>query len=217
MQRPVTIEPDRAQLAPQASADLVARLARGERAAITEMDRRYRRGLVFLIRRRTGDAELAEDICQETLITAIEKLCPRDGRTVQGIEKPESLGAFLRGIALNKLTGAWRKATRQATAPDSEVVDRAVDESEGPIASIAAEQTRAAVRSVLDELPVPRDRDILISVYLRDEERESICQRLGVDAEHFNRVLSRAKKRFREAVERADGARRQLRPLSREQ
>lgn len=212
----MTTEADRAQLEPQASADLVARLARGDRAAVADLDRRYRRGLIFLIRRRTGDVTLAEDICQDTLITAIEKLCPpASGAATTGIHKPESLGAFLRGIALNKLTAVWRKETRQATATDSDAVEQAVGDADEPIESIAADETRAAVKEALDGLPVPRDRDILMSVYLRDEDRESICQRLGVDAAHFNRVLSRAKKRFREAIERADGERRQQHPLSR--
>jgi RNA polymerase sigma-70 factor (ECF subfamily) len=216
MQRFVTTEADPAQSEPQASADLVARLARGERAAVAELDCRYRRGLMFLVMRRTGNVALAEDVCQDTLITAIEKLCPpQDGAPARGIDKPESLGAFLRGIALNKLTAVWRKETRQATAADSDAVDQAVDESDGPIEHIADDETRAAVKEALDGLPVPRDRDILMSVYLRDEDRGSICQRLGVDAAHFNRVLSRAKKRFREAIERADGERRQQHPLSR--
>ena len=209
----MTTKPDSADPEPQISTDLVERLARGDRAAIEDMDRRYRRGLVFLIVRRTGDMALAEDICQDTLITAIEKLCPVNGHVPSGIDKAESLGAFLRGIALNKLTGVWRKETRRATTADTDTVAVAVDENPGPIEAIEADETRAAVKAILDEMPVPRDRDILISVYLRDEDRDSICQRLGIDAAHLNRVLSRAKKRFREAVERADGERRRLRSL----
>jgi RNA polymerase sigma-70 factor, ECF subfamily len=209
----VTTNPDPADLEPRISTELVERLGRGDRAAIEEMDRRYRRGLVFLVMRRTGDAALAEDICQDTLITAIEKLCPIDGRLPSGLEKAESLGAFLRGIALNKLTGVWRKEARRATTVDTETVDAAVDENPGPLKEIELDETRTAVKAILDELPVPRDRDILISVYLRDEDRDSICQRLGIDAAHLNRVLSRAKKRFREVVERADGERRRLTSL----
>jgi RNA polymerase sigma-70 factor, ECF subfamily len=209
----VTTSPDSADPEPQISTDLVRRLADGDRAAIEEMDRRYRRGLVFLVMRRTGDIALAEDICQDTLITAIEKLCPIEGRAPSGLEKAESLGAFLRGIALNKLTGVWRKQTRRATTADTETVDGAIDENPGPVEGIERDQTRAAVKEILDALPVPRDRDILISVYLRDEDRDSICQRLGIDAAHLNRVLSRAKQRFRDAVERSDGERRRLRSL----
>ena len=209
----MTTEADRAQAEALVAAELVARLARGEAAAVAELDRRYRRGLIFLLLRRSGDRALAEDICQETFITAMEKLCPPvNGHPVVGIDRPERLGAFLRGVALNKLTGIRRKQTRQATAVDSEAVERAADEQQ-PIDNVATDQAREAVKEILDDLPVPRDRDILVSVYLRDESRESICQRLGLDAAHFNRVLSRAKKRFREAVERVDRDRRGGRPL----
>ena len=53
---------------------------------------------------------------------------------------------------------------------------------------------------MLDELPVQRDREILLRFYLNDEDKDSICAGLGVDSTHFNRVLFRAKERFRELV-----------------
>jgi RNA polymerase sigma-70 factor (ECF subfamily) len=57
---------------------------------------------------------------------------------------------------------------------------------------------------LLAELGTPRDREILTRVYLRDEDKDAICAALGVDATHFNRVLFRAKERFRELLIRAD-------------
>lgn len=189
-------EPARTESA--VSADLVARIASGDRAAEQEMYGRYARGLVFLVKHRTGDHGLAEDVCHNTFITAIEKL--RQG----AIDKPESLAGYLRGIAENKLTGNWRKDVRRGTTVDSEAIERAIDERQSPMDEVSSNQTQAAIRRLLDELPVARDRDILISVYLRDEDRESICRRHDVDAQHLNRVLSRARQRFRELVEEAE-------------
>jgi len=193
----VAHEPDdTAQLESRIAAELVTRIGQGDQQAENEMCRRYRRGLVFLIKRRTGDSDLAEDLCQIALLTALEKL------RASSIENPERLAAFLRGIAVNLLIGDRRKSARRATNPDSEAVERSADESRGPMEHVSGEQTQRAVRLMLEELRVERDRDILISVYLNDEDKESICQRHSIDATHFNRVLFRAKKRFRELIER---------------
>jgi RNA polymerase sigma-70 factor (ECF subfamily) len=194
----VTAESDSAQQEARVSSDLVARIGRGDPEAEAEMCRRYGQGLVYLLSRRTGDKSRAEDICQDALATGIEKL------RSSGINKPESLAAFLRGIAINLLTGEYRKAARRATVADTETIQQAIAPDPGPFEDISSEQAQRAVRKLLNEITVTRDRDVLISVYLRDEDRESICQRLDVDATHFNRVLSRAKKRFRELVERAE-------------
>jgi RNA polymerase sigma-70 factor (ECF subfamily) len=63
--------------------------------------------------------------------------------------------------------------------------------------------TRAkAVRQVLQELPNPRDRALLVRFYLRDEPKADICRDLGLTEEHFNRVIFRARERLRALLER---------------
>jgi hypothetical protein len=42
----------------------------------------------------------------------------------------------------------------------------------------------------------------LVRYYLDDESKEEICAALGLSDEHFNRVIFRAKNRFRELLER---------------
>jgi RNA polymerase sigma-70 factor (ECF subfamily) len=39
-----------------------------------------------------------------------------------------------------------------------------------------------------------------MGVYVKEEEKDEICARLGIDSTHFNRVLFRAKQRFRELL-----------------
>jgi DNA-directed RNA polymerase specialized sigma24 family protein len=55
---------------------------------------------------------------------------------------------------------------------------------------------------MLDDLPTARDRDVLIRFYLNDESKEDICAALGLSDEHFNRVIFRARNRFRALLER---------------
>ena len=185
--------PDHA-LEAQISADFVKRIGQGDRRAEEELVRRYQRGLVYLLKRRTRDPQLALDLTQETLRIAIEKL------RQSPIEQVERVAAFLRGTALNLASADGRKHTRRGTTADSDAVDAAADDAAGPFDNVSSEQTQRLVRKLLDELPVPRDREILVKTYLEDQDKSAICEALGVDSAHYNRVLFRAKQRFRELL-----------------
>jgi RNA polymerase sigma-70 factor (ECF subfamily) len=135
---------------------------------------------------------------QDTFIVAIEKL-----RTA-ALNDPERLAGYLRGVALNLLLAEQRKTARRATSADSDAVEAAADHGKGPFDNVSGEQVRQAVHLLLQELGTPRDREILTRLYIHDEDKESICRGLGVDAVHFNRVLFRAKQRFRALLLRAE-------------
>ena len=185
--------PDHA-LEAQISADFVKRIGLGDRRAEEELVRRYQRGLIYLLQRRTRDPQLALDLAQDTFRIAIEKL------RQSPIEQVERVGAYLRGTALNLATADVRKHARRGTTADSEAVDAAADDAAGPFDHVSGEQVKRLVRKLLDELPVQRDREILIKTYLEDQDKSAICEALGVDSAHYNRVLFRAKERFRELL-----------------
>jgi RNA polymerase sigma-70 factor (ECF subfamily) len=180
------------------SAELAQRIGRGDRSAETELFERYGRGVLYLLNRKTRDPESALDLRQETFRIAIEHLRAR------GLQEAERIGAYLRGIAVNLAIADGRKTTRRATTADSDAVELVADPAASPVESVSRDQVRDAVRSLLAELPVARDREILVRFYLEDEDKESICTGLGVDSAHFNRVLFRAKQRFGELVARAE-------------
>ncbi len=175
----------------RASADIVERIRRGDSGAETELWDRYCRGLLFLLRRRTRDPDLAQDLRQETFRIALEKL--RKG----GLNDPEKLAAYLRGIAVNLVSGDWRKRARQNTSADTEVVEQTADTGSNVADSITRAETGALVRKLIDELGVERDREMLLRFYIREEDKDSICTELAITPLHFNRVLFRAKQRFR--------------------
>jgi RNA polymerase sigma-70 factor, ECF subfamily len=180
------------------AADLARQIHQGDRAAEQALVARYGPPLHFLLKQRTRDSELALDIRQDALRVVIEKL--RAGT----LEQPERLAGYLRGVAL-KLCGAQRrKELRRATTADSDAIETVADDRADPEEHLSEEQLRRAVRELLAELSTPRDRDILTRVYLLDEDKEAICTALGVDSLHFNRVLFRAKQRFRELLMRAE-------------
>jgi RNA polymerase sigma-70 factor (ECF subfamily) len=185
-------------LEPQIAADLCVRIRQGSRDAEGEMVRRYGAGLLYLLKRRTRDAELALDLRQDTFRVAIEKL------RGSALDEPARLAAYLRGVALNLWVAHRRKDTRRATTPDSDAIELAADEHGGPFEHVSREQVRRAVDVLLGELGTPRDRDLLTRFYIRDEDKETICSALDVDSVHFNRVLFRAKQRFRDLLVQAE-------------
>jgi RNA polymerase sigma-70 factor (ECF subfamily) len=52
-------------------------------------------------------------------------------------------------------------------------------------------------------MPNERDIQVLYRFYIADDEKEQICADLGLTSLHLNRVLHRARERFRELYERA--------------
>src|SRR5215472_2398099 len=151
-------------------------------------------GLRALILRRVRDPEVAADILQDAAVTTLEKL--RMGE----IARPENLGGYLYRVALNHLRNHRRK-DRSAVSSADALDELPASESEPDWERVRGRQWAAAARRMLEEMPVARDREVLVRFYLDDEDRETICRKLGLSEEHFNRVIFRARNRFRELVE----------------
>jgi len=151
-------------------------------------------GLRALILRRVRDPEVAADILQDAAVTTLEKL--RTGE----IAHPENLGGYLYRVALNHLRNHRRK-DRSALSSADALDELPASENDAEWESVGGRQWAAAARRMLEEMPVPRDREILVRFYLDDEDRENICRELRLSEEHFNRVIFRARNRFRELIE----------------
>lgn len=182
---PTDLLPARAD-APAPLADPVAHL--------TAVYRDYP-GLRALILRRVHDPEVAADILQDAAVTTLEKL--RSGE----IAHPENVGGYLYRVALNHLRNHRRKDRTGLSSAE------AVDELQAPEEDpdwlrVGRPQWAAAARRMLDELPAARDRELLMRFYLNDEGKEQICRTLQLSHEHFNRVIFRARNRFRQLLAR---------------
>jgi RNA polymerase sigma-70 factor (ECF subfamily) len=182
---PVLILPAKSDV-PRPVSDPVAYLA--------EVYRDYP-GLRALILRRVHDPEVAADILQDAAVTTLEKL--RNGQ----IARPENMGGFLYRVALNHLRN-YRRKDRSAVSSAEGLQELPEPGEESDWTRVCRFQWTGAVRRVLDEMPSVRDREILMRFYLRDEDRDEICRVLRLSGEHFNRVLFRARNRFRELLER---------------
>ena len=186
------------------SASLVERIASGDKSAEAEMVSRYSHGLHYLLKRKTRDAALVEDLYQDTFRTAIEKL------RSESIGDPERLAGYLCGIANNLVIAHHRKQARRATESDSDFVATVPNEALVPEALIAREHVASAVHDLLAELDQERDREILRRFYVLEQPKAVVCKELGLDSDLFNGVLHRARRRFRQLAlqhERAHGLR----------
>lgn len=184
------------------SAELVRRIVAGDPAAEAELVRRFDRALTFLLRRLTRDEAVAEDLYQETFRLVIEKV--RSGE----LREAERLPGFVSSLARNLFLGAARTSGRRRKwHGDPEETVAAPDPAPGQLARLLARERAAAVRGVLSELRNDRDREILSRYYIAGEQKEDICRDLELSDLHFNRVLFRARQRYKELFESRHGAR----------
>lgn len=178
-----------------ATVELARRIGQGDRSAEEALARRYGPKIEFVLRRHVREPALAADLRQEALIIVIERL------RGDGIAEPEKLAAFLYQTAINLARSEARTYFRRNTHPDFQAVERAATAEPLLVDRLERRELARIVRTLLDELGQPRDREILRRFYLREEDKESICSSLGLSAEHFDRVLYRARQRFRQILE----------------
>jgi RNA polymerase sigma-70 factor, ECF subfamily len=181
-------EPDEAEVA----TGLVRRIAAGDAAAEGELVQRYSRGLLYLLKRMAP--ELADDLHQETFRIVLERLRKRE------LDEPAGLVGFLRGTARNLALAERRKTARRRTDSDDEEVAQAVHPAPSQLSSVLLDEEAETVRRLIRELPTDRDRQLLLRYYVSEEEKERLCTDLGLDSLHFNRVLFRARQRFKEIL-----------------
>jgi DNA-directed RNA polymerase specialized sigma24 family protein len=70
--------------------------------------------------------------------------------------------------------------------------------SSGPLSDLLTRERADLVRQVIQELGASRDRDILLRFYIAEEDKERISRDFGLSSLQFNRVLHRARQRYRE-------------------
>jgi RNA polymerase sigma-70 factor (ECF subfamily) len=150
-------------------------------------------GLRALIMRSARDPELAADILQDAAVTTLEKL--KSGE----IERPEGIGGYLYRVALNHLRNHRRKDRGPVSSADD--LETLVGGTDEPERDVEREQWAETARRMLESLPASRDREMLVRLYIEDEDKASICAALNLSDEHFNRVIFRARNRFQALLE----------------
>ena len=177
------------------SKELAEQIASGHRKAEGILYQRFSKAVFFMLRQRCGDKMLAEDLLHETFRIVIERL------RGDGLENPERLGAFIHKVGTNLAIGEARKQSRRNTHYDSDSIFQISDSAPDALDLLSRQDAANYVHMVLDELKVRRDRDLLYDYFIEELDKETLCKRYELSTDHFDRVLYRAKQRFRRLIE----------------
>ncbi len=148
--------------------------------------------MAILLDRHTNGRPEAEDLFQDTFQLVIEKL--RRGE----LREPAKLPGYLAQIARSLAIEHYRKAQRRKTEPDSDAISEVEASGSGPLSELLTREDAGLVRQVIRELGTERDRDILLRFYIAEEDKERIKEDFGLTSLQFNRVLHRARERYRD-------------------
>lgn len=170
-------------------AALTAALQSGSAEADEELIRRFRPGLVAMMRARTRDPQAAPELAHDTLLAVIA--AARQGR----IREPERLAGFVHGIAKNVLASHFR---RRGYEPNTVALE-ADCPAPAPDDSAARERWEMALRAVA-ELP-QADREVLQLSLVQGLAPTEIAARLGLTADTVRMRKMRATRRASELVQ----------------
>jgi RNA polymerase sigma-70 factor, ECF subfamily len=182
------------EIARTSPAELVRRILGGEKSAEAELIERYANGVRLVIRQSVPDAT-ADDIYQETFCLVLQKI--RNGE----VREPERLSGFIVSLARNVMIHHFRRSSTQQGREDSVDTETLYSPAPSQLDLLLQEQRKQLAHRVLAAMPSERDRTVLFRFYIADEDKEQICEDLGLSSPHFNQVLFRAKERFRALAE----------------
>ncbi len=175
----------------EAAKSLVERILKGDQTAESEMVERYNRGMLFMLRHRSKNQTLAEDISQETWRVVLQKIRAGD------LNDPTKLSAFIVQTAKNQLLMHYR-SSHQTKITLEDRADETVDNADQPQQVLEKYNLAQVVKKLVAELKTPRDRELIMRFYIQEEDKHSICKDFDLTELHFNRVLFRARQRFKE-------------------
>ena len=174
--------------------DFVKRIHAGDTLAEGELIQRYGPGVLLMLEQRTQDQQLAADLYQDTFIIVIKRLRGKS------LIEPHKLGAFIYATGRNLLVGDLRKKGRRKTFADTNLVSEIADSDSDPFQDVRRDEEARIIHKIISSMRSKRDRTLLKRFYIDEEEKEKICVEMNLSNLHFNRVLFRARRRFRKLL-----------------
>jgi RNA polymerase sigma factor (sigma-70 family) len=165
--------------------DLLDRCIDGDKSAQFETYRLYYKSMYNSSLRIVGIPEEAEDIMQESFLTAFQRLKTYSGEV--------SFGAWLKKIVINRSLDTLRK--RKVLFEELHPELPVVSEPEPEIESITVEEVKTAINSLSDGY-----RTILSLILLEGYDHEEVSEILGIKNVTSRTQFSRARQRLREIL-----------------
>jgi RNA polymerase sigma-70 factor (ECF subfamily) len=166
-----------------------------EDAISNELIKQHYTGLYTLLHRRIRDGNIAQEILNEAVATAIAH--SRDGR----VSDQTRIAGYVYRVALNLYRNYRREyANRPGVHATGEEIEQLPAQRVAEEAAVDSSILRQVV-SIISSLPTARDREIVKRFYLDEEDKAEICRSLGLTPLHFDRVIFRARQRMRSLLE----------------
>jgi len=177
---------------------LIDEVLDGDHAAFSCLVERYQERIHGLIARFTRDRMEVEDLSQEVFIKLFRKL--------HTFQRDSSFYTWLYRIAVNTATDFLSRRKRHPLylVEDTAVLDggsRGGEDREGAAGPALAAEQRHVTRCVLDRLP-EKYRTILVLREYEEMSYTAIAEVLGCSIGTVESRLFRARRRFRDALER---------------
>jgi RNA polymerase sigma-70 factor (ECF subfamily) len=168
--------------------ELVARVGRGDPAAVQVLVARKLPRMLALAQRMLGDASEAEDVAQEVFLRAWKQAAtwrPAGGR----------FDTWMHRVALNLCYDRLRRRRELPTDQPPEQVDPAASAEQG----LAARDTARQVDAALAALP-ERQREAIVLCHYQELSNIEAASLMEVSVEALESLLSRARRSLRAAL-----------------
>lgn len=165
----------------------------GDRQAFGELASRFEGMIYSIALRRLGDHSEAQELCQEVLVKAMQKL----GQ----LKVPAAFGGWLRSITVRMaINRRVRRAPAMATAPQT--LEATCIEPWTPLDAVLAGERAAQVRGGLARLR-DLDRHTLEAFYVRGQSLSEMSESFAAPIGTIKRRLHVARKRLARELETA--------------
>ena len=170
---------------------LVLQAAQGNKAAFGALYEETGRTVYFSCLKLLGDPQLAEDITQETYLTALQKL----GTLAQ----PENFPAWVNRIGIN----LCKMHFRNNSAPEDnseEIIEEIPDEGLIPEEYVSNDSKRKIIMDIIDTVLTEEQRQSVILYYFDMLTVPEIAEVMNCTTGTVTSRLSAARKKIKEAV-----------------
>jgi len=185
------IEQTDISLSERTAASLVLDAQSGDREAFGELARRYERAVYATALRRLGNHAEAQEVCQEVLVRAMQK--------ISQLREPEAFGSWLQSVT-NRMAINRAVRKRSAIATDPEAMAATCIEPETPLSATLARERQSQVRAGLGRLGT-LDRDTLVAFYVKGQSLLEMSEGFRSPVGTIKRRLHVARKRLAKELE----------------
>ena len=172
------------------NATYVDSLRQGDHSAEEHFVSHFSPMLLRKLRKHLRSRELAQDLRQETFLRVLTIL-----RANHSIREPERFEYFVLGVCNNVLHETYRQQ-KNVVSLDLDLEIEIASNDRSPDTCAMAAETAEHIQRMLSTMP-PRVRAILEAAFLKEQDRDEICLKFGVNRSHLRLLICRAKKTLR--------------------